>query len=147
MANLFAYGTLEIPAVLEAVTGRRFASREASVRGFVRRRLRGRLYPAAVEAPGERLAGRFYEGLDAATLARLDRFEGEEYERRSVAAELAPSGSAQAELYVLAPGQRAALLAEPWERELFVARHLAAYLERCAAFRAREEARARGTGA
>jgi gamma-glutamylcyclotransferase (GGCT)/AIG2-like uncharacterized protein YtfP len=147
VASLFAYGTLEIPAVMEAVSGRRFAQREASVRGFARHRLRGRLYPAAVEAPGERLAGRLYQGVDAATLARLDRFEGAEYERCRVEAELAHGARAPAELYVLAERERGALLPEPWERDLFVARHLAAYLERCAAFRAEEEARRRGTGA
>ncbi len=144
MASLFAYGTLEIPALMEAVTGRRFPEREALVRGFERRRLRRRPYPAAIPAEGAELRGRIYEDLDAATFARLDRFEGALYERRRVSAEAVGGGRLEAELYVLAPGYGAELLPEPWERDDFVARHLEEWLARCAAFRQAEEVRARG---
>jgi gamma-glutamylcyclotransferase (GGCT)/AIG2-like uncharacterized protein YtfP len=141
VTNLFAYGTLEFPEVMEAVTGRRFPGREAVLRGFARHRLRRRPYPAAVEAEGAELGGRLYEGIDAATLARLDRFEGALYERRRVRAEPKGGGGVEAELYVLAARHRSELLPEAWERDAFVARHLAAWLARCAAFRAAEEAR------
>jgi gamma-glutamylcyclotransferase (GGCT)/AIG2-like uncharacterized protein YtfP len=144
VTSLFAYGTLEIPALMEAVTGRRLPEREGVVRGFERRRLRRRPYPAAIPAEGAELPGRVYEGIDAATLARLDRFEGALYERRRVSAETAGGVRLEAELYVLAPGHGGELLPEPWERDTFVARHLAEWLARCNAFRAAEEARAPG---
>jgi gamma-glutamylcyclotransferase (GGCT)/AIG2-like uncharacterized protein YtfP len=144
VSAVFAYGTLEIPAVMEAVTGRRFSAREASVRGFARWRLRGQVFPAAVAEPGAVLAGRLYEGVDPATLARLDRFEGRAYERRTVPVQLAEGGERGAEIYLLAAGRRGELLAEPWDRAAFVAQHLGAYLESCAAFRTAYEARESG---
>jgi gamma-glutamylcyclotransferase (GGCT)/AIG2-like uncharacterized protein YtfP len=140
---LFAYGTLMLPAVMEAVTGRRFPGRAAVLRGFARHRLRGRLYPAAVEAPGALLQGRLYEGIDPATLARLDRFEGPLYERRRVTVEPAPGAGVEAELYVLAASWRAELIPEPWDGAAFAALHLGAYLRSCEAFRASDE---RGEG-
>jgi gamma-glutamylcyclotransferase (GGCT)/AIG2-like uncharacterized protein YtfP len=148
VACVFAYGTLEVPAVMEAVTGRRFPACEPSVRGFVRQRLWGQVFPAAVESPGSLLAGRLYEEIDRGTLARLDRFEGRLYERRAVLAQLAAGGERLAELYLLAEHGRGQLLAEPWDRDAFVRLHLEAYLEGCAAFRGEEEARGRrGAGA
>jgi gamma-glutamylcyclotransferase (GGCT)/AIG2-like uncharacterized protein YtfP len=144
---VLAYGTLEIPAVMEAVTGRRFPSWEASVPDFARHRLRGRVFPGAVESPGGTLAGRLYGDVDPATLERLDRFEGALYVRRRVSARLAEGGERAAELYLLSERARGELLAEPWDRDAFVARHLAAWLERCAAFRAEDEARAEARGA
>jgi gamma-glutamylcyclotransferase (GGCT)/AIG2-like uncharacterized protein YtfP len=141
MAAVFAYGTLLFPAVMEAVTGRRFGTREAELAGYARRRLRRRIYPAAVASPGERVAGRLYEGVDAATLARLDRFEGDLYERRRVSVAPAEGGAVAAELYVVVAARRGELLDEPWDPEEFASAHLAAYLRSCAAFRARDEAR------
>lgn len=141
MTSVFAYGTLAIPAVMEAVTGRRFPGREARVPGFARQRLRGRIYPAAVPAPGAELEGRLYDGVDPATLARLDRFEGRLYVRRSALARLAQGGERPVQLYLLAEGRRGELLQGPWDREAFVALHLGAYLASCVAFRAGQEAR------
>lgn len=146
MPAVFAYGTLEVPAVMEAVTGRRFRSREAELAGFVRRRLRGRIYPGAIEWPGSRIAGRLYEGVAAPTLTRLDRFEGSLYERREVTVLVGSGGEARAELYVLSPAGRGELLEEPWDPGEFVRLHLDAYLRSCAAFRAGEEARSAGRG-
>jgi gamma-glutamylcyclotransferase (GGCT)/AIG2-like uncharacterized protein YtfP len=144
MAAVFAYGTLELPAVMAAVTGRRFPEREAELPGFARHRLRGRIYPAAIEAPGARVAGRLYEDVDGATLARLDRFEGPLYERREVAVLARGGGELRAQLYVLAEARRGELLAEPWDPAEFARVHLADYLLSCASFRARDEARPEG---
>jgi gamma-glutamylcyclotransferase (GGCT)/AIG2-like uncharacterized protein YtfP len=141
MPAVFTYGTLAIPSVMEAVTGHRFRSRETELDGFVRLRLRGRIYPAAIERPGSRIAGRVYEDVDPATLARLDRFEGRSYERREAPVLLPGGGEVPANLYVLAPAGHGELLEEPWDPAEFARVHLAAYLRSCAAFRAREEAR------
>lgn len=141
MPAVFTYGTLAVPAVMEAVTGRRFAGREAELAGFVRCRLRGRSYPAAAPRAGARVAGRLYEAVDPATLARLDRFEGPLYERREVSVLLPGGGEARAEVYVLAAGHRGELLEEPWDPAAFEMFELGAYLRSCADFRAREEAR------
>jgi gamma-glutamylcyclotransferase (GGCT)/AIG2-like uncharacterized protein YtfP len=131
---LFAYGTLLIPEVMEVVAGRRLAARAAVLRGFRRRLLRGAVYPAVLPAPGEDTEGVVWSGLDQRALARLDRFEGELYERRRLAVELAEGGACEAFVYVLEPRHRALATDAPWELEVFRARHLRDYLAACHAF-------------
>ena len=92
---LFAYGTLEIPAVMLAVTARSFASEPARLDGFVRFLLRDRAYPGIVETPGATTEGRVYHGVDDASLARLDRFEDDCYERRGVVVRRADGPAAE----------------------------------------------------
>jgi gamma-glutamylcyclotransferase (GGCT)/AIG2-like uncharacterized protein YtfP len=123
-----------LPEVMEIVAGRRFASRPAELRGWRRRLLRGAVYPALVPAAGETTAGALYEGLDGATLARLDRFEDEPYERRRLRVSLASGGECEAFVYVLRPERHALLSDEPWDEAAFRARHLADYLAGCRSF-------------
>jgi gamma-glutamylcyclotransferase (GGCT)/AIG2-like uncharacterized protein YtfP len=128
-----------LPEVMEIVAGRRFAGRPAALRGWRRRRLRGAVYPALVAAAGETTAGVLFEGLDRATLARLDRFEDEPYERRLLCVTLEGGAECEAFVYVLRPERHALLADEPWQETEFRARHLEAYLAGCRAF-ARAEA-------
>jgi gamma-glutamylcyclotransferase (GGCT)/AIG2-like uncharacterized protein YtfP len=127
-----------LPEVMEIVAGRRFASRPAELRGWRRRLLRGAVYPAVVPAAGEATAGVLFEGLDAAVFARLDRFEGEPYERRRLRVALGSGAQCEAFVYVLRPERHALLSDVPWDEAGFRARHLADYLAGCRAF-AREE--------
>jgi gamma-glutamylcyclotransferase (GGCT)/AIG2-like uncharacterized protein YtfP len=140
VSNFMAYGTLSIPAVMAEVTGRELTDVPARALGFARRRMRGRVYPAAVPEPGAWLEGRLYLELDAATLARIDRFEGRQYERRRIEVEAAGE-TRPADLYVLREAYRSAVLPEPWDRDAFLRDHLGDFLRMCAAFRADEEAR------
>ena len=136
-AALFAYGTLELPAVLEALTGRQFASEPALLAGFARFRLRGQPFPGAIPSPSASTPGRLYHGLDARSLALLDDFEGELYERQRVEVQSAAGGLRTAFAYVLAAAHAALLSSEPWQRERFEAEQLPGYLRRCHAFRRR----------
>jgi gamma-glutamylcyclotransferase (GGCT)/AIG2-like uncharacterized protein YtfP len=141
VSSFFAYGTLSIPVVMAELTGRALEDVPASVAGYARRRMRGRAYPAAVPDPAGVIEGRLYHGLDAATLARIDRFEGRQYERKRVEA-LVGGDRVPADLYVLREAYRATAVDEPWDREAFVRDHLTDFLRMCASFRADEEARA-----
>jgi gamma-glutamylcyclotransferase (GGCT)/AIG2-like uncharacterized protein YtfP len=127
-----------LPEVMEIVAGRRLASRPAELRGWRRRLLRGAVYPALLPASDETTAGVLFEGLDAATLARLDRFEGEPYERLLLCVAPASGASSEAFVYVLRPERHALLSDAPWDEAEFRARHLADYLVGCRAF-AREQ--------
>lgn len=127
-----------LPEVMEIVAGRRFAARPAQLPGWRRRRLHGAVYPALVLAEGETTAGVLFEGLDAATLARLDRFEGEPYERRLLRVVPGSGAECEAFVYVLRPERHVLLSDEPWDEVDFRARHLATYLAGCRTF-AREQ--------
>ena len=135
MPRVFAYGTLGFPEIVHALTGRRFSSRPAVLEGFARYRVRGRSYPGIVSVPGARTAGVLFDGVDLCSLALLDRFEEDLFERREVRV-CAGAGSPLAALtYVVAAGRRQCLGREPWDRERFAARHVATYRAQCAQLR------------
>jgi gamma-glutamylcyclotransferase (GGCT)/AIG2-like uncharacterized protein YtfP len=133
---VFVYGTLLLPEVIEAVTGRAGAARPARLAGFARRRLAGRSFPGLVADPRAEVRGALHEGLDAAALAALDRFEGELYERVRVRVELEDGGGASAWTYTLSPLGRPLVTGDAWDLADFAARDLDAFLAGCRAFRA-----------
>ena len=79
MTHVFTYGTLEIPEVMETVTGRSLASAEAWAKGFAKFLLKGRIYPGMTALPGAICSGRVYYHIDRRTLEILDAFEDEVY--------------------------------------------------------------------
>jgi gamma-glutamylcyclotransferase (GGCT)/AIG2-like uncharacterized protein YtfP len=129
--SLFAYGTLELPELMEALAGFRPDSIDAVLEGYARFLLRGRSYPGIVEAVGAQTEGRLYHALDAAALTRLDRFEGPLYERRIIQVRPAAGHGVPAHVYVLRREHRALLTTRPWERARFAREHLDAYLTHC----------------
>ncbi len=120
--NLFAYGTLMWPEVLEAVIGRKPTGKPATLPGFKRLRVRGECFPVIVKSPDDSVDGILYENLTGPEFALLDRFEGEEYDR----AEL-PVGGIAAQVYVLC--EKWAHIAEPvlWQPSDFTPEHRAAF--------------------
>jgi gamma-glutamylcyclotransferase (GGCT)/AIG2-like uncharacterized protein YtfP len=134
MARLFTYGTLMLAEVMEIVAGRSFPSCRAALRGYRRRLLCDRVYPGIVPAAGESVEGVLWEGLDAAALARIDRFEGSLYDRPERPVTLAPGEGCTAFVYVLRPEHEALLTDAGWDEAGFRACHLRAYLADCRAF-------------
>jgi len=84
-AGLFVYGTLMDEEQVFAVTGHRFPARAARLEGHERIAPHGG-YPYVVPAPGSHVDGLLLEGIDAASLRALDRYEdeGRLYLRRPV---------------------------------------------------------------
>jgi gamma-glutamylcyclotransferase (GGCT)/AIG2-like uncharacterized protein YtfP len=138
-AHLFTYGTLVFPEVMTAVAGRSFASVPATLDGFERVCVRGAVYPAARAAIGARITGLLHLDLDAGPLARLDRFEGELYQRQGVCVTRADGTTCAAEAYVVPARSFHRLEPRPWDLDRFRRDHLAAYLARCRAGRVAAE--------
>ncbi len=139
-SNVFTYGTLVIPEVIEAVTGRLFPHRRAVLGGFSRYRVRGQVFPAITPDPEGSTRGVLYREVGSDSLKLLDRFEADLYHRRRVQVTVADTARAEdreveAWAYILAPGQQAQLTGEPWDPAEFSTRHLATYLAACRAFR------------
>ncbi|MEW6269813.1 MAG: gamma-glutamylcyclotransferase family protein [Thermodesulfobacteriota bacterium] len=132
-AAIFTYGTLTFPDVMQAVTGRTFASLPATLAGYACRAVRGAVYPGAVQHAGATTDGVLWQGVDETSLARLDRFEGELYERREVTVVARDGARHAAQVYVVRAAHASRLAPEPWDRERFAREHLAAYLSRCRA--------------
>jgi gamma-glutamylcyclotransferase (GGCT)/AIG2-like uncharacterized protein YtfP len=126
--HLYAYGTLQVPEVLELVIGRRVASRPGELEGYARYRLHNRVYPAIMERPGGRVTGLVYLGLDAREMECLDAYEGPLYERRTLTLR-ADGEQIEAITYVLGNEHRELMSKHPWDLEAFSRDHLADYLK------------------
>ena len=126
--HVFTYGTLMIPEVMAAVTAGRFPSRPADLPGYVRYRVRDESYPGIVPAAGEIVSGVLYLDVTAAALARLDRFEGDLYERTAVTVRFENETGLPAATYIIHAAHRNRLTSEPWDLEAFRRDHLAGFL-------------------
>jgi len=136
---VFAYGTLQLDEVMQAVTGSSFEALPAALEGYRRNRLVDRSYPGVAPVEGAVTRGCVYRGIDAATLERLDIFESEIYDRLELTASLggdAPQQSLQVWVYVVAPRHRHLLSHEPWEVAEFMRDHGPGFIESCRRFRA-----------
>ena len=129
-AHVFTYGTLLLAEVMEAVAGARHASVPARLDGFERVCVRGAVYPGARAAASAAIDGVLWLDVGDDALARLDRFEGEMYERRAVRVATA-DGARSAQAYVVPPAYAHLLDDAPWDVERFRREHLARYLEHC----------------
>lgn len=116
--RLFVYGTLMVPAVIEAVIGRRPEGAAAVLPGFARYRVLGEEFPGLVPQEGAVTDGIVYDGLDRHELALADHYEGAWYER--VEAKIGRAGvRMDAYVYVVRPEYRDILSAEPWDLERY----------------------------
>lgn len=70
----------------------------ALLRDYCRHRVKGEDYPAITPEAGQSVLGTYVTGLTEANLAKLDQFEGDEYEKRQVKLRLLTKvGDAQGE--------------------------------------------------
>ena len=123
MSHVFAYGSLMFEPVWRHVVAGNYRHGPAQLRGFERFAVRDQTYPGVVRAdsPLATVNGVVYFDVDAADLARLDRFEGAEYRRISVPVyDVRYSDDPQvlqASLYLYLPDDQ--LLAQPWDAANF----------------------------
>ena len=136
MANIFTYGTLEIPAVMAMVAGKSFPSFPATANGFARFLLKNRLYPGMMASTGEHTTGYLYVDLDQETLGLLDQFEDDLYIRQEITVTTTLGSTMKAYAYIIPTNHRARLSPNPWDRLHFETHHLQAYLEACKEFHA-----------
>lgn len=128
-SHLFVYGSLVVPIVMQTVTGRSFRHAEACLHGFERFMLEGRVYPGVAEAETRSTRGRIYFDLDEDALARLDYFEADDYERRTLYVELADDSLVPASVYVISDILRDLLIDDVWDEAKFVAEDLENFLK------------------
>ena len=85
--DVLTYGSLMFEPVWSAVVTGRYSSRAVRVDGWQRYVIPGEDYPGAVLSAGSSMTGVVWEGVGAEDLARLDAFEGDQYERVRVLVE------------------------------------------------------------
>ncbi|HCL27784.1 MAG TPA: gamma-glutamylcyclotransferase [Candidatus Latescibacteria bacterium] len=125
--HVFAYGSLMIPRVMDRVAGRLFVQEPAQLQGYARYALRGETYPGLVEEEGVATDGVLWRDIGDDDLQRLDTFEGEWYERRTVWV-VVGADQVQAETYVLIRTQQHRVSRRSWSRNRFESRYLQNFL-------------------
>ncbi len=114
---MFTYGSLMFAPVWSLVVAGVHRSLAATLADHARYRVVDEDYPGMVPQPGADVAGVVYLDVDAADLARLDRFEGDDYRRASITVTSADGAAIPAQTYVYLPTDR--LLPTPWEPAAF----------------------------
>ena len=120
MKHLFAYGTLMCHEIMQEVSGLKPDPVKARLRGYSRRTVRGEHYPAIKPDEQGHVEGVVYMDLPAKAWERLDRFEGELYERTCVQAITAGNLKVHADTYVIHPSFQHCLSEEKWDYEKFL---------------------------
>lgn len=130
--NLFAYGTLLVPEIWRHVVGRDFPNEPATLPGYEIRRVRDADYPAVRPSadPAAFVTGRVYRGLDDASLARLDAYEDDLYDRIAVTLLDRSSNPVASDVYVASPIGLSRLSDDGWTLERFLKEDFAAYFQR-----------------
>ena len=133
-AHAFTYGSLMWADIMARVCGREFASEPASLAGHCRHPVRGQDYPGLRAAPGAVVPGVLYRDVDAAAWARLDAFEGEEYERVDVVVALTDGRTLPAQVYRFRDEFAQRLLPGDWDAEAFGREGRARFIARYTGF-------------
>ncbi|KAL2651998.1 hypothetical protein R1flu_020126 [Riccia fluitans] len=137
--NVFVYGSLLAPEVMQAVIHRVPPSAPAIVSDFHRYGVRGQLYPAVTPKVGDKVTGRVVFGLTQQELALLDDYEDTDYTREVVQPTLLDKVPDQVDILLDVPLQAYLYvwtrtddinLYGDWNYEDWRKNHLAEYLSR-----------------
>lgn len=139
--NIFTYGSLMFPEVIEALTKQNFLFEDITLANFERCGIIGKQYPGLYEKVGSSVDVRLWFDIDKESLQMLNRFEDSIYERRVINAKCVYRGSVDAIIYVIPPNNEYMLTYEPWDINYFKNKHLAEYVSMCQRFRANELAK------
>ena len=112
--RLFCYGTLQVPQVIQAVTGRTYSGIKAVLRGYAIYRVKNAEYPGIVHSPGSSTEGILYDNVSDADLKVLDLFEGEFYRRQMLEVCGRDHATSLAWVYVIVEQHLGILSEESW---------------------------------
>lgn len=138
MAHAFTYGTLMWADIMARVCGADAAPFAppvaATLADHERHPVRGHDYPAMVPAAGHQVVGRLYLDVPEAAWPRLDRFEGDEYERHEVLVTLSDGSWRRAWTYLFRADLAARLDAGDWDEARFEREGKARFVSRYVGF-------------
>lgn len=100
LANLFAYGTLMLPEMMHQLLGKEIQSIPGTLNGYACYEVKHQIYPAIVALDGSNVTGIVYQNLRNGDLTKLDEYEGEMYERKTVQVRLNDGTNLPCQTYV-----------------------------------------------
>lgn len=126
MQHVFTYGSLMFDEVWHRVVAGRHRAMRGTVAGYERFEVRDETYPGMVAKEGASVDGVLHLDVDAEDLARLDAFEGDDYDRIAVPVLCEDGATRDAQTYLYRSHAR--LLASTWKPGSFaMERFLATY--------------------
>jgi len=114
MAHIFTYGSLMFEEVWSRLVKGAYTRAPALLEGYTRRCVKNEEYPVVFEA-NESVKGVLYYDVEPYDIARLDAFEGEYYERKSILLH----NCVDAEVYVLKQAYFDIIDDRKWDEEAF----------------------------
>lgn len=114
MAHIFTYGSLMFQEVWESLVLGKYSYAPALLEGYARRCVKNEEYPVVFKAD-ESVKGIVYYDVEPYDIARLDVFEGEYYERKTILL----NNCIDAEVYVLKREFFDIIDDKPWSEEAF----------------------------
>jgi gamma-glutamylcyclotransferase (GGCT)/AIG2-like uncharacterized protein YtfP len=126
MTHVFTYGSLMFAPVWQRVVRGQYRSSLARLDAHSRHALIGETYPGVRTDATAHVSGRVYFDVDAADLARLDDFEGDNYDRL-MAPVVLPSGETMLADFYLYKGPLT-LTAHDWDPHWFEREGMAVFL-------------------
>jgi gamma-glutamylcyclotransferase (GGCT)/AIG2-like uncharacterized protein YtfP len=119
--HVFTYGSLMFPEVWSVVVGREFKTIGGNVVGYSIFRVRDAVFPGIVAGAEDcTVSGLVYLDVDDKSMARLDRFEDDFYDRLEVTVDCADGVGRAAGAYVVPAKNGHVMTSEPWSAEGFV---------------------------
>jgi len=134
--DLFTYGSLMCEDIMTDVAGARLPGEAATLSGFRRYLVKEEEYPGIVAEPGGVVSGVVYHGIEAASWQRLDRFEGELYERKAVTVQYADGRTAVVDCYLFRPEFAHRLSSTEWDFAAFLQRGKTVFQHQYCGFKA-----------
>jgi len=133
-AHAFTYGSLMWADIMARVCGQEFAGEPALLAGHRRHPVRGQDYPGLCVDAGGSVPGKLYRDVTADAWARLDLFEGAQYERVGVVVALADGRTLPAQVYRFRVEFLDRLQPDDWDVPAFEREGRARFVARYAGF-------------
>lgn len=120
MVNIFTYGSLMCNDIMFGVAGCEAESSTAILKDYYRSKIQNEEYPAIIPRLNAQVEGTLYLNLKNASIARLDVFEGEYYDRQVVQVWIDEYVAKTAMVYVFKPQYQNLLTYSEWSYTEFL---------------------------
>lgn len=127
--NIFVYGPLMFPEIIQAVVGRKLSYRAGLLRGYVRVGVRDQPQAALFPFPDTSTQGLVYVEVDQAASKKMDVFLGSLFDRVEVNIETDDGEWIEAETHVFKVRKRKLLTSKPWDADEFRRKHLSEFIQ------------------
>lgn len=119
-SDLFTYGSLMCADIMAQVAGTQLQASPAVLNGYRRFCVRGEQYPGILADAAGQVVGIVYHSLAPANWERLDRFEGEMYERQQVVVNSHDARETEVDCYLFRREFAHRLTSIEWDFETFI---------------------------